>query len=446
MTTMLRHKPTAPLHVAIAHERRVVALAAVLVFLICSDAFKIVLGSGFPEGPVKFALSAVMLIFALVNVRFLLRSAFGAPELALLLMLTLVSVLWSLDPELTLKRTFQLYATSALAMVLASMLSMRSLMIALAVFAGLMMVASIVAIGLLDSARGSESWPDTWRGVFNHKNGLGAASAFSLILLSAAISLSKGWPRRVFVVLAILSVVLLVASESRTSQAIAGFSVASILIATMARNHMRIWMLGFLSVFVVGFSLALILLFSGIADPWFEAVGRRATLSNRIPLWEIVWPEAMERIWTGYGYDAYWDPESNRVTRIAQIPFLGFTPYYSHNGLIELLLNVGILGPPLVVVALLRAMTGSFLALRVRGLRIAGASALVALVAFFLFNFTESTLLNRDSFVWFVFVAVSTKLSLLVRPRSRRWQRGPAAAARRWPRRMAGREWAARTQ
>ena len=423
-----------------------VAIVAILVFIICTDVFKVVIGTEFPEGQVKFGVTVLMATFAFFHVRFLLRAAFGAPELAMLLILILLSTTWSLDPVLTLERTFQLYATSALAMVLASMLSMRGLMLALAAIAGVLMVASIVAIGLVDSARGAEPWPDTWRGVFYHKNGLGSISAVSLILLSAATSISKGWTRRVFVSLAILSVLLLVASESRTSQVIATFSVLAVIVSAMVRNYMRIWMIGFLLAFVVGFAVVLVVLFSGIADPWLEAIGRRATLSNRIPLWQIVWPEVLDRIWTGYGYETYWDPEAERVTRIERIPFLGFTPHYSHNGLLELLLNVGILGPPLVAAALLRATIGAYVALRVKGMRIAGASALVVLVAFFLFNFTESMLLNRDSFGWFVFVAVATKLSLLLKLRSRRWLRGPAVAVRRRPGRVAGRQWAARTQ
>lgn len=421
------------------HERRVAALAAVALIMVSTDVFNVVIGDPFPQGPVKFLINVAMIGFALFNVRFLLRAAFGAPELAFLLILALLSTLWSLEPVLTLERSFQLYANAALAMVLASMLSMRSLVLTLAMIAGFFMVASLIAIGLVPSARGVDPWPNAWRGVFGHKNGLGANAAISLILSSAAISITSRWTRRMFILLALLSFFLLMASQSRTSQVIAFFCAGSIFLAAISRNHIRLWMLGFLVAFVVGFGLAVVVLFSGLADPFLEAIGRRPTLSNRIPLWQVVWPEVMNQIWTGYGYEAYWDPNADRGAKIERIPLLGFTPHYSHNGLLELLLNVGILGVPLIALALLRATVGAYVALRVKRMKIVGASALVVLVAFFLFNFTESLILNRDSFGWFVFLAVATKLSLLLKVRSRRWLRTPAAVTRRGPRRVAGR-------
>lgn len=441
---MRRPRYTGALDAAVVHERGVVALVAILVMLICTDVYKRLTGGAFPDGPVTFGASVVMVGYALFNLRFLLRAAFAAPELALLLVLVLLSALWSLDPVLTLERTFQLYATSATAMLLASMLSVRSLMIALASIAGLLMVASLVAIMLVPEARGVDPWPNAWRGVFPHKNGLGASAALSLILIAAAISITTGGVRRAFVLLGVLSLVLLVASQSRTSQVIAVFCVGAVVVAAISRNHLRIWMIGFLATFVIGFGMVIVVLFSGLADPWLEAIGRQPTLSNRIPLWEVVWPDVIKQIWIGYGYETYWDPEADRVARIARIPLLGFTPFYSHNGLIELLLNVGLPGVPLVAIALLRAMTGAYVALRVKEVRVAGASALVLLVAFLLSNFMESTLLNSDSFGWFVFMAVATKLSLLLKVRSRRWLRGSASADRRTPRRVVRRGWVAR--
>lgn len=416
---------------AVAHEQLVAIIAGLLLFFACSDFFGIVLAGIVPQGPGKSLVGLLMLGFALYHGPFLLRAAFATPELTLLLGLVLLSVLWSIEPELSFKRSFQLYANTLLAMTLASMLSMRSLTLTLAAILGATMLASLVAVVVLPDARGSEQWPDAWRGIFNHKNGLGATALFALLLLFAAVALTQGRARRIFALMFAVTLLLLAASESRTAQLVTMFALGSLMLAAIFRNHIRVWMVLFLAVFLIGTVIVLGSLFSGLADPLFEAIGRRPTLSNRIPLWGVIWPDVTGAIWTGYGYEAYWDPESPRVLRIARIPLLGFTPHYSHNGLVEVLLNVGIFGVPLVLGALFRAVIGASVAMRVRQMRIAGAAVMVILVAFAMLNLTESFILNTNTFIWTVFVAVATKLSLLLKQRSARWRERPGPALRR---------------
>ncbi len=127
----------------------------------------------------------------------------------------------------------------------------------------------------------------------------------------------------------------------------------------------------------------------------------------------------MDQIWFGYGYDGFWGATSRRVIEIARDKTVGFTPHYSHNGLIELLLDVGIFGVPLFVLHLIRAIRGSLTTTAFHAARLLGAGALVLTLAFLLFNITESSILGGSSVNWMTFVAVTTKLSILLRTSKR---------------------------
>lgn len=441
MTALERMRLLSARRRTIAHEQRVTLFVGIVLFFTCTDFFGIVMGDTFPDGAVKYLFNAAMLAFALINLRFLLRSIFGAPELALLLALVLVSMLWSIEPSLTFKRAMQIFSISLMAMALASMMSLRSLLMSLSAVLGMAMLLSLIAVLAFPDARGSEQWPNAWRGFFAHKNGLGANAMVELIVTWGAISVSRGWPRRVFQVIFAITLLLLMACESRTSQLVAVVCLGGLLVANLTRDHIRVWMVLFLGGFLFFGALLMFALFSGAADPVFDLIGRRPTLSNRIPLWGMLWPDILKEFWTGYGFGAYWNPESERVLRFGRIPLFGFEPHYSHNGLVEVLINIGFFGAVLMVISLVRSMIGASVAIRVKPMRMAGASSLAFLVAFMMLNFTESFVLNTNTYLWTFYVAIATKLGLLLTQKSRRWQRSAVSAARRpLPR---GRRWAA---
>ena len=65
-----------------------------------------------------------------------------------------------------------------------------------------------------------------------------------------------------------------------------------------------------------------------------------STLTNRTPLWNECMTYVEKKPWLGYGYDAFWTPY--RIYLISQ--HQGWSVPHSHNGYIELLLSMGIVG------------------------------------------------------------------------------------------------------
>ena len=409
-------------------ERRFVVSVIAIVIMLTSALAQLVFDGIIPAGQIQLPIYLFALLFALAHGHFLLRAAFAAPELALLLGLVVLSIFWSVDPTLSAERAFQSLSLTLLAVTAGSLLSLSRLIQALASLGLVLMLGSLIAVILVPDARGSETWPDAWLGIFGHKNGLGANATLALIMAIGGVMVSRGTARWVFLFGALLALGLLFGSQSRTSQLVATLSTMALLLGGLFRLFPRIWGVGYLAMIIL-LATAGILIFS---TNWIvlltDVLDRQPTLSGRLPLWSVVWPVALDRFWTGYGFQAFWDPKSSRVVALAGNQALLYIPFYSHSGLIEGLLNTGVVGVTLFFGAMVRALAGAFHAARHPSGRLATVTAIVYLLAFLMYNVTESLILDAHSTLWVAAAALMTKLALLLGRRSGRWKRRVAAS------------------
>ncbi|MGO7785777.1 O-antigen ligase family protein, partial [Rhizobium ruizarguesonis] len=72
-----------------------------------------------------------------------------------------------------------------------------------------------------------------------------------------------------------------------------------------------------------------------------EALGKDATLTGRVPLWELVDLEISDRWMFGYGYQAFWTVANPEATRIWLK--IGWASPHAHNGYRDILLSFGII-------------------------------------------------------------------------------------------------------
>lgn len=389
------------------------------VFLNSTDLFSVALGGGGVASALDLLVLLPMIYWLGHNYGFLVRGMIAVPELTALLSLAAVSMVWSVDPSATAWRLFPLFVTTATAMTLGSRVSLRTLIVALGLLAAITAIACYVAVATLPSARGIAPWTTTWRGAFNHKNGLGASSMFMLISATSAAILCRGRAKAFFALAALGAAFLLFQSESRTSQVISIISITALTLGILLRARASIWGVSYILFITCVVGLLTFLFASSSVDPIFSLIGREPTLSGRLPLWAVTWPNVIDRLWLGYGYAAFWDPDRHAVIAIARDSTIGYVPYYSHSGLIETLLNTGLVGMTLLAILLGRAVAAIFSGFR-QGMAVPElVAALVILIAFVLLNLTESTVLSRQSMIWMVFVAVVTKLGNVAKAQSR---------------------------
>jgi O-antigen ligase len=71
--------------------------------------------------------------------------------------------------------------------------------------------------------------------------------------------------------------------------------------------------------------------------------GKDMTLSGRVPIWEHAWTEIQKHFLLGYGFATYWIMGHPRLEIFAEY-FEGFKVNQAHNGFLEIMLQLGIVG------------------------------------------------------------------------------------------------------
>jgi exopolysaccharide production protein ExoQ len=395
-------------------NRAAVAAVTCLFLLMGTDILLIFFGENRSLVRAVIALCSLgIVISGIVFHRTLLSAAAVDPFLTTLVALVCASVFWSVSPGNTAIRLPAFVTCTLLGMMTGRALSLRALIYFLASFGSLIALLSLAAIAAFPEARGAPPWEDTWRGIFGHKNGLGSACAMVLPFTVYAAVVAGGIRRYCYALGTIGLLVLLVASASRTAQMIACLALLNLGIALAFGRLQFSWSIITVTIFAATLASLPLIISSGLAQSLFEMVGRQPTLSGRIPLWQLVWAWIEERPVLGYGYAAFWEPDSYRMLQITRQPSMQWEVFYSHNGALETLLDVGVVGLTLLSLVYGRAFWAILSLLRrlpnIREL----APMLILIISFGLVNLTEATALQREDLVWIIFVAAAVRLRTL---------------------------------
>lgn len=325
--------------------------------------------------------------------------------ICVLTVLALLSFVWSESPDFTLFNARDVLMMTSFGLYFATRFSLKEQvqLVACTLFIG-SLLSTIVAIGLpsigIHQADGIEAHPGAWKGVYGHKNGLGSMmvlNSLTFLALPKENSTLYKWTGLSF------SLVLMLLSTSRTSLVL---SLLLILLMVFYRNFR--WK-GKISVIFIDIGI-LILGCVGllIFTYWVElltGLGRDPTLTGRTPLWGAALARLMERPLLGYGYSAFWAPKSKYAIEAGHAIGSGWIPPHAHNGLIDLLLDVGLIGLLLFLMSYFTTFT--------QALKRAYASknpeelwSLAYLSFLAMNNVTESYLLHLANLYWVLFITV----------------------------------------
>jgi O-antigen ligase len=178
---------------------------------------------------------------------------------------------------------------------------------------------------------------DYFRGVFPHKNPLGWAMSMGALASLHGLRVGK---RRLFNFSTfILTTCLTVKSESMTALlAITLFTVLEMAIKFLRKGgSARIIAITWI---VILAPMALIAAFN--SDSLLEMLGKDPTLTGRTDIWGYVIPDIFQRPLLGWGYAAFWSTENPAALEISDV-VLWSVPE-AHNGILEILLSVGLSG------------------------------------------------------------------------------------------------------
>jgi O-antigen ligase len=97
----------------------------------------------------------------------------------------------------------------------------------------------------------------------------------------------------------------------------------------------------------------------------FGAVGRDASLTGRIPLWQTLWPFARQRLLLGWGYAGFFNADVKEMQYIWKI--IEWKAPNAHNGYLDIMLQIGVIGLGLYLWVWSRAIVLSIKILRTPG-------------------------------------------------------------------------------
>ncbi len=319
----------------------------------------------------------------------------------LLVGLAVFSFFWSDAPDLTRSRTIALVGTILFSLYLASRYTLKEQLQLLGWTFGIAIVASFLfAVGLPKYGRMSGVHFSTWRGIYNHKNVLGKVMAPSTIvfLLLALKAQKRRW---LFWGGLGLSVWLIIASKS-SSPMINVF----ILIVELFLFRILRWQYGLMIPTLMGISTISTIIYSLVAAN-AEAIaalfGKDLTLTGRTNFWPFILDKIWKSPWVGYGFGAFWRGLDGPSADIWYAS--GWKPPNSHNGYLDLLLELGLIGLSIYLIEFVTSFQKGLA--YIRSVKTSdGFWPAMFLTYIVLANLTESTLLIQNNFFFVIQVAI----------------------------------------
>jgi exopolysaccharide production protein ExoQ len=264
------------------------------------------------------------------------------------------SLWWSVDPSGTSRAVLDMVALLVVGWAAGALLPLARVrrVLSRTFKAMLMLTVGVLVLFPGWSTRPTEvGGPLGWHSIFTHKNGLGGFVALALLTFW----FDRGRYRWVWL---IAGVVLLIGSRSSTALLLVLASAAVLLwqrcYRAVDRLHVRAVFAGVsASVLLVGGTLLVFRpsLFTALLE-------RNDTFTGRTEVWAAVVRHVAERPLAGHGWSGIWrqsSPITQEIWREAR-----FEAFYAHNGYLDLLLQVGLVGTGLLALALAPAVVRSW--------------------------------------------------------------------------------------
>jgi len=314
-----------------------------------------------------------------------------------------LSIFWSDEPAMTLRRTVVLLCAFVGALGIARNLSLSELchvaICVLLVFLGMGLTAEL-GLGTF------QPWSNEYRFAGSVHPNTQATYMATLCLAAFALG-NEGQGRMHYYLLLCLGLTVLLLTKSRT--ALAGtLLVLTVLWTLTAPSRLRtsVWLAGIWTAGVA--AMALLLLQNDVNDKLMHLalLGRSEkaeSLSGRIPLWSELMTFVQQRPLLGYGYDSFWSADHiYELSRQMQWPVRD-----SHSAYIETLLNVGAIGIALLagIVALAALRAGRLLGSGT------GYQFLFGLLLYAIMNAGLESLMTAPTFIPFIILCGVSRLA-----------------------------------
>jgi exopolysaccharide production protein ExoQ len=322
-----------------------------------------------------------------------------------LLAIVIFSLLWSEDLSSSLTYLRGLIRIYFLAIYLAMRYSLREqirlIAWALGVAALLSMLFSAFIPGYIHQ---SPELVNMWSGIYGHKNELGYMMAWSAGVFFH-LALSSHRYRWLMWGLCGISVCLIILSRSTTSLTIL---LTMILLLPsykfLKKTNYKLQVIMMTSALML-LIVSSVFLFNN-AEIVVGTSGKDLTFNGRSDLWELVVSKILERPWLGYGFSGFWT--SNAASNLRATYDWASN---AHNGFLELLLELGLLGFLTFAAGFVRFFVMALNRIISVAKKPEDYWPMQILVIIVIVNFSEARLLT-PSWNWLMYLTTSLSLTL----------------------------------
>ena len=332
------------------------------------------------------------------------------------IVLTFVSMFWSIDPSHSLREAIAFLGITMFGLYITVRFNFETILNLISISFGFLIIGSFL-MGAGAPSLGIDSGPvhsGAWLGGFTHKNELGVNAAFSVLIFALrARYAKKAFNSWLYWGLALLALTLVLLSTSSTSLVVSIASLTMVVLLYVLRGRRAVVVAFGLFAIVAG-TIGTLVLISNLEEA-ADLLGKDLTLTGRTRLWSESLEDWSERPWLGYGMEAFWIEDSPRAEQMRAK--LNWDIPHSHNGAIDLLLDLGVVGLTLGL--------GLYLLLLFKALRFFQRSRsplslwpLLFLLFILMINLTETNFVKQKSIYW-VFIVVLANFPYLQRLQGR---------------------------
>ncbi len=317
--------------------------------------------------------------------------------LMFLAILPLISVLWSDFPMVTARRGSALLATTAFGAYFGLRYRLRD-QLRLLVYTCAIIIALSYIFGLLALGTAVNNQGEGWIGVFGHRGMLSRFAVFSgLVFLTYWRAVKCG--AALFGLVACVGLIILATARAEMIYGSMLFWLFWMLPVLRQRWSRIITVGGILAAVPITIVIWIVQNF----ETFTTVIGRDPGMTGRLQLWGVSILMALQRPWFGYGYNAFWVGAEGYSSIVWKV--MEWEAPHAHNGLLDLWIDLGVLGVTLFVVCYAAA-----LARALRTYRNTSGHETAWLIMFLAFlvgcNITESTLLTGKDLFWICYVAI----------------------------------------
>lgn len=376
-------------------------------------------GPSLPSGIDTLIRGSSYLFIAWLALRNIEKMSFAfTKDMALtsLIIVAVLSIYWSASPEFTFNDSKALVRSTIFGAYLAVRYSKEKMMHVLFAVFFVAMVSSLIA-SLVNPSYGVK-FAGLWNGIYSHKENLGQLSVMStLISINIFLSRKKTYPSILPIILIVISVIILLFTEAKTSLVLLIFNLLLLPLFNLFKRPAR---LRFIVLAFSAFTLlvAAILVFSNLEWIVVDLLGKDLAGNGRDIVWELSLEKAFQRPWLGYGYAGFWTSDealyviNNSWGQTTITGELDEVRWHAHNGYIDLFLSLGWLGVVLYAISFANVFF-KIISIASFDPRVENFWVIQYLITISLFSlFLRGTILDTNHLFWILYVYIALSSSV----------------------------------